>query len=728
MSGLRVGIIGMGVGERHIGGFRRHPAAEVVALCDIDPDVRARVSRCYPELAVCDNADALIDDHAIDIVSIASYDDAHYPQVMRALERGKHVFVEKPLCMRVKEFKDICRALADRPNLRLCSNAILRLAARFQQLRVLISAGAFGRLFNVEGDYLYGRLTKLTEGWRGRIPGYSVTLGGAIHLIDLILWLTCDKALEVVALGNGIASRGSPFRGNDMVSALITFQSGMIGKISANFASVHPHFHRLLVYGTEATFENRPEAGLLWSSRDPAVAPGRIDGTYPGVDKGDLIPSFVDAVLGKGEAVVTETDVLAAMAIGLAIDRSLAREGQSELQRSHRSEASRPEPAIREIPFGRPIIGEAERAAVLDVLNGPILVHGPRTAAFENAFARWTGAPHAVSVSSCTAAMHLVYFALDYGPGDEVIVPAQTHTATAHAVELTGAKPVFVDAERRTGNIDLSAIEAAITARTRAIAVVHYLGVPIDMAGVNAVAKRHGLFVLEDCALAIGTRIEGIHAGLLGDVGCFSFYPVKHMTTAEGGMIVTRNAELAAKLRHMRAFGVDRHMGERKIPGMYDVTALGFNYRMNEIEAAIGIEQVKRLDDILARRAINFAALDRRLRGHPDLELFAPPSTGFENSHYSLSIVLKPRLAPLRFEIVSRLNSRGVGTSIYYPKPVPHMNYYATKYGYGTDTSPNAAWISSNSIALPVGPHLDEADMEYTADTLIETVDEVGTT
>jgi dTDP-4-amino-4,6-dideoxygalactose transaminase len=218
----------------------------------------------------------------------------------------------------------------------------------------------------------------------------------------------------------------------------------------------------------------------------------------------------------------------------------------------------------------------------MDVLNGPILVHGPRATAFEDAFAKCTGAPHAVSTSSCTAAMHLVYFVLGLGPGDEVIVPAQTHAATAHAVELTGAKAVFVDAERETGNVDVDKIEAVITARTRAIAVVHYLGVPVEMVAVNAIARRHGLFVLEDCALAIGTLINGVHAGLLGDVGCFSFYPVKHMTTAEGGMVITRNAELAQKIRHARAFGVDRHMGERKIPGQYDVTALGFNYRMNE--------------------------------------------------------------------------------------------------------------------------------------------------
>ena len=373
---------------------------------------------------------------------------------------------------------------------------------------------------------------------------------------------------------------------------------------------------------------------------------------------------------------------------------------------------------MREIPFGRPIIGDAERNAVLDVLSGPILVHGPRSAAFERAFAEWTGAPHAVSVSSCTAGMHLVYFALGYGPGDEVLVPAQTHTATAHAVELTGAKAVFVDAEAATGNISIDAIEAAITPRTRAIAVVHYLGVPVDMRRVVEIARRHGLFVLEDCALAIGTRLDGTHAGLWGDAGVFSFYPVKHMTTAEGGMILTRDRDLAGKLTHLRAFGVDRHMGERKIPGVYDVTALGFNYRMNEIEAAIGIEQVKRLDDILARRAANFRALDAGLRDIRGLTLFEGPPQGGIGSHYCLSMVLDPALAARRLEIVAKINARGVGTSIYYPRAVPLMRYYAEKYGYRAGSWPNAERISDHSIALPVGPHLDEGDMAYIAETV----------
>jgi len=366
----------------------------------------------------------------------------------------------------------------------------------------------------------------------------------------------------------------------------------------------------------------------------------------------------------------------------------------------------------RNIPFGRPLIGEEERRAVLDVLSGPILVHGPRSQAFEKSFAGWTGAPFAVSVSSCTAAMHLLYFSWEYGPGDEVIVPAQTHVATAHAVELVGAKPVFVDAERTTGNIDVAAIEAAVTERTRAISVVHYLGVPVDMDGVNRIAQKRNLKVMEDCALAIGTRYDGRHAGLLGDAGCFSFYPVKHMTTAEGGMVLTRDGALAARLTRQKAFGVDRHQGERALPGVYDVNMLGFNYRMNEIEAAIGIEQVKRLDDILARRERNYRALRAALAQLSELTLFAEPAVG-TSSRYCLSVMLRDKLLGKRHEIVAALNQRGVGTSVYYPRAVPHMTYYAQKYGYAKGSYPNAAWISAASIALPVGPHLQEEDMVY---------------
>lgn len=368
---------------------------------------------------------------------------------------------------------------------------------------------------------------------------------------------------------------------------------------------------------------------------------------------------------------------------------------------------------IRQIAFGRPIIGEEERAAVLDVLSGPILVHGPRATQFEADFAAYTGAPYAISVSSCTAGMHLVYFALGLGAGDEVIVPAQTHVATAHAVELTGAKPVFVDAEPETGNIDVTAIERAATARTKAIAVVHFLGMPVDMTPVVSLARRRGWFVVEDCALALGTRLDGTHAGLFGDVGVFSFYPVKHITTAEGGMIITRDAKLAQALRLKKAFGVNRSHGERTVPGVYDVEALGFNYRMSEIHAALGITQLKKFDAFLAQRKANYISLAQSLVGVRGIRLLCSTGGRFESSYYCLSIVLEPPLVSRRLNLVDRLKADGIGTSVYYPHAVPHLAYYRGKYGFAADSFPVARSISDGSISLPVGPHLGEEDMRY---------------
>jgi len=377
------------------------------------------------------------------------------------------------------------------------------------------------------------------------------------------------------------------------------------------------------------------------------------------------------------------------------------------------------------IPFGTPMIGPEERAAVAEVLSGPILVHGPKATAFEKAFAEFTGAPFAVSVSSCTAGLHLIYFTLGYGPGDEVIVPAQTHVATAHAVELTGAKPVFVDAEPETGNIDINKIEAAITPRTRAISVVHFLGVPIDMLAVMTIAKRHNLFVLEDCALSPGAMVDGLHTGLHGDAGVFSFYPVKHITTAEGGMIILRDKELAAQLKLKKAFGVDRTHGERKVPGVYDTVALGFNYRMSEIHAAIGIEQVKKLPFFLHKRAENHQALSTLMSESEGFRVLPAPMNRLKSCHYCLSIVLDDFLAPKRPEIMDALTACEIGSSVYYPHPVPRMSYYHNKYGYNPAQFPNAAKLSDNSIALPVGPHLGIDDMHTIATNLLEIIKKI---
>ena len=373
------------------------------------------------------------------------------------------------------------------------------------------------------------------------------------------------------------------------------------------------------------------------------------------------------------------------------------------------------------IPFGRPMIGPEEKQAVEEVLSGPILVHGPKSLEFERSFASFTKAPHAISVSSCTAGMHLLYHALGLGPGDEVIVPSQTHVATAHAVELTGACPVFVDAELNTGNIDLDAVEASITSKTKAMAVVHYLGVPVLMDKALRIARKHNLFLLEDCALSPGASYEGTHTGLLGDAGCFSFYPVKHLTTAEGGMVILKDEALADKIRLLKAFGVDRSHGERKIPGEYDVACLGYNYRMSEIHAAIGIEQMKKLPSFLARRRQNFDQLWDRLSNLENVRVLPQPiDNQSASSHYCMGALLSDLLVPYRPKIMEELKSIGIGTSIYYPHPVPHMSYYKEKYGF--IECPHAEVISNSIIALPVGPHLGESEMDRLADGFLRIV------
>jgi dTDP-4-amino-4,6-dideoxygalactose transaminase len=382
---------------------------------------------------------------------------------------------------------------------------------------------------------------------------------------------------------------------------------------------------------------------------------------------------------------------------------------------------------VRQVPFARPNVTDEDRKAVLEVLDGHILTHGPQGKAFEAEFGAYMGPDaHCVSVSSCMAALHLAYLHLGFGPGDEVIVPAQTHSATAHAVEWVGATPVFVDCEPRTGNVSARLIEPALTPRTKAISVVHFDGIPCDMPPIVALAARHGLKVVEDCALAVGSRWEGRHVGLFGDIGTFSFYPVKHLTTAEGGMFVSRHREVAESVARLRAFGVDRTHSERAVPGMYDVPTLGLNYRMSEIQAALGRPQLRRMDTNLAVREAHFRALQRALAGRRHVRVIDADDARATNSFYCLTAVFEGPLASHRHEIVARLNAAGVGTSVYYPQPVPRMTYYRTKYGYDPQRFIHAAEISDQSVALPVGPHMSDADVEYVATTLVTILEELG--
>lgn len=378
---------------------------------------------------------------------------------------------------------------------------------------------------------------------------------------------------------------------------------------------------------------------------------------------------------------------------------------------------------VHSIPFGMPLIGDGERAAVNEVLAGTTLTHGPNVKEFESAFARFSGAPYAIATATCMAALHLSYLAIDLGPGDEVIVPAQTHVATAHAVELCGARPVFLDCEPHTGNIDLDRLEGLITERTRAIGLVHYLGLPVDMDRLMAIARRHDLYVVEDCAVALGARVRDTHVGLIGDVGCFSFYPVKHITTGEGGMVITTREDLADRISKQRAFGIDKSvLADRRHTGAYEIEYAGLNYRMGEMGAAMGVVQLERLPGFLEHRERIHGLLEDGLEGVETLELVRSGHDGdLRASFYCLAAVLADDdQAARREEIIDELKRAGVGTSVYYPKALPDTAYYSQKYGYGPGSCPNATRISARSIAFPVAPHVTEADVAHIIDTVTE--------
>jgi dTDP-4-amino-4,6-dideoxygalactose transaminase len=286
-------------------------------------------------------------------------------------------------------------------------------------------------------------------------------------------------------------------------------------------------------------------------------------------------------------------------------------------------------------------------------------------------------------------------------------VPAMTHVATAHAVEFCKARPIFVDVQADTGNIDPALIGPVLTARTRALMVVHFLGLPCEMNSIMALADKAGAFVVEDCAIAIDATFGGRKVGNFGMTGCFSFYPVKHMTTIEGGMVVTNDDAIAQLLSSRKAFGYDRTIAQRTKPGIYDVNALGYNYRMNEVEAVVGVVQLTKLDRFQKVRAGNYRALAGALSEIEEVTVFKAQRGTALSSHYCLNAIL-PRDGRIdRDRVVEHLRGQGIGTSVHYPSAVPLFSYYREKYGHRAGQFPVAEWIAAQSISLPVAPHLD---------------------
>jgi dTDP-4-amino-4,6-dideoxygalactose transaminase len=377
------------------------------------------------------------------------------------------------------------------------------------------------------------------------------------------------------------------------------------------------------------------------------------------------------------------------------------------------------------IPLADIDFDEAEELAVLQVVKSRWLTMGANTQAFEEEFAAHTGAKHAIAVANGTAALHLACMAVGLGTGDEVITPSLTFVATANAVRYTGASPVFADIESLEDlDISLSSIEQNLTKQTRAIMVMHYAGYPCDMVAITNFAKAHHLIVIEDAAHASGSKIDGRDMGTWGDVGCFSFFSNKNMTTGEGGMVVTNDDEIAQKLRILRSHGMttmswDRHRGHA---WSYDVVDLGYNYRIDEIRAALGRVQLSKLDRNNERRR-KLTALYRDLLQEIAPAIIIPfkESRGISSSHI-MPIVLPDGTDRLQF--MEQMKSFGIQTSIHYP-PIHKFKIYSEGAKSRWDL-PITEDVANREVTLPLYPTMSEEDVSTVVQSVRDSLHAAG--
>ena len=366
------------------------------------------------------------------------------------------------------------------------------------------------------------------------------------------------------------------------------------------------------------------------------------------------------------------------------------------------------------IPFGSPSIGEAEIAEVVATLRSGWLTTGPRVARFERLFADYVGTRHAVAVASCTGALHISMLAAGVEPGDEVITSPTTFCATAHAIVHAGARPVFVDVEADTGNIDPDAIEAAISPRTTAIVPVHLAGRPCRMDRIEAIARRHGLVVIEDAAHAAGASAGGRRAGSMGVTGCFSFYATKSIATGEGGMATTDDPGLAEKIRLYSRHGLSEDTWNRSAGGRYrhqHSLVAGFKCNMTDLQAALGIHQLERLDGELRRRAEIWSRYDEGLVDLP-VGLPAAVEEGTVHARQLYSILVRTEeLGRSRDQVLDELLRLGVGAGVHFA-PVHLHPYYREAFGHREGEFPNAEYLGQRTLSLPLNGALADWDVE----------------
>jgi dTDP-4-amino-4,6-dideoxygalactose transaminase len=348
------------------------------------------------------------------------------------------------------------------------------------------------------------------------------------------------------------------------------------------------------------------------------------------------------------------------------------------------------------IPIAKPFIGDEEIEEVISVLKSGFIAQGPKVAEFEGLFAEYIGIPHAIATSSGTTALHIALLCAGIKRGDEVITTPFSFAATANSILYVGAKPVFVDIDPKTYNINPEKIDEAITDKTKAIIPVHLYGQPADMDPINRTAGEYDLKVIEDAAQAHGAVYKGVKAGALGDMGCFSFYPTKNITTSEGGIITTRNSDYNHDARALRAHGESDR---------YEHVILGYNFRMTDISAAIGVAQLKRLEGFNEKRIKNAQYLTESINKIDGIE---PPFVQKDVRHVFHQYTI--RVSKNRDRMIEFLNNNGIGTGVHYPRTIYNQKLYVD-LGFNANCK-EAEKAADEVISLPVHPGLNHEDLE----------------
>lgn len=366
------------------------------------------------------------------------------------------------------------------------------------------------------------------------------------------------------------------------------------------------------------------------------------------------------------------------------------------------------------VPFSPPCITSEDKRAVLKALDSQWLSGGQNTAEFEENFARYVGAKHAIAVGNCTEALHLAMEALNIRRGDEVIVPTMTFCATANAAIFCGAIPVFADIEEDSFTISPTSIKSKINSRTKAIVPVHFAGIPSDMEEIMGIAKRDGLFVVEDCAHSLGATYKGKQTGSIGNIGCFSFYATKNLCCGEGGMITTDSDELAKKMRQMRTHcmskeALDRSNGKE---WKYDVVGLGYNYRMPDYVAALGNSQLSRIDKLNAKRAMICQYYDEQLSKVKGIKTLKWGDGKKSAYHLYVIRVNEKEFGMSRNELFKKLAERHIECSVFYT-PLTLLSYYKERYGCKPSDCPTATKVYESILALPLFNGIMPYQMEY---------------